>query len=168
MQNPSGGVECYVTGEAGAVYVVSRLISPEIGIQILRADGYEIDNLELSESFPDIGWTEIEVNQPDLIARISEITEEPSSGNITVLLNDRVAAVATTQSMLADDVTRDLADAIDLMGFEVAIKDHFIVVTRDLWQDTGITRVGLITNDPAIKSSHLSLGPPGHGLNGPQ
>ena len=125
-------------------------------IRILRIDGSEIDNLQLLENFPGIEWTEIEVNQEGLEARIREIQEPPTSGEIIVHLNDRSVSVDTSLYFDAFGVTHGLMDAINAGGFAAFVEPPWIIVTYDLQENVGLTKVGLVSTDPSIVASDIT------------
>ena len=160
MQIPSGGgdSDCVVQDDSGA-YTVRRLPDPLIGIEILYADGTEIDNLQLIENFRGIEWTEIELNRDGMEARIREIYEVPTSGEITVQLNDRSASVDTSLYFDGFGVTHALVTAIGDAGFLAFYESPWIIVYYDGQANRGLTKVGLVSTDSSIAESDIMLAP---------
>ena len=149
---------CIVPGENGD-YVIRPLKDPLIGFEILREDGSEIDNLSLWEDFPGIEWTELEVNQRDLLARIGDFQGIPTNGEVIVTLNRRDVRVDTGSHTQAFEVTRALVNAIERAGFTVSHEPPYALVTWDTLYNRGLTHVSLRSNDPGLVRSELALEP---------
>ena len=150
---------CLVTHHTGN-YLVYFL--PPAGLEIYREDFSEIDRLRFRENYPEIEWTEVHVNQPELVAEVQEFTEDPSSGVITLTLNDWPVRVQTAWSSTPSELTQALVKAVQDAGFDASYRRSFIVVAEDLRDPelpVGITRVRFESTDPNIVTSEIALEP---------
>jgi hypothetical protein len=165
QQNPPGSSDdgCIVSHETGD-YRVTRLPAPLVGLRIVRAeDSSEIERLRFLETYPGLTWTAIEVDQPDLVAIITEIDEAPSSGLIELTLNGRVVpAVNTAFYANPRQVSFALVAAIEQAGFDVTYQRPYITVIHDNVNDAGLTRIRFRSTDPAIVRSEIALEPQEH------
>jgi hypothetical protein len=136
-------------------------VADDASVEIRRSDGTEIDDLRCREDASRLQAVTLSVDRPDLIARIHAPVEVPSAGTILVTLNDRTVAVATRGLRTADAVTQALVRALEATQFQVAWEPPFIVVWRDLLNNSGISVASFRSTDPAIVRSDLSLLPSG-------
>lgn len=155
--NPTSQTYCPFTRED---YKVSWLPAPRIGIQILRLDNTEVDSLFLRENDPSIQWTKLEVLRAGLVAKIGEIQEHPSSGFISVTLNNRPIVVQTA-GLDPAGANAALVAQIRNNGFVVTHEPPYIVVWFDRSAGLTLTQVGFRSMDPLITRSELRLEPPG-------
>jgi len=160
LEMDSGGPDdgCVVPGDTGD-YIVRKLDPPLIGIEILRIDGSEIDNVELFESFPGIGWTQLHVDREDLLARIRLFSEQSLGGRIEITLNYRALSVDTRYFRGASDLNQGVAEALRAAGFDARYEPPDILVHWDRVRDSGLKHVGLRTLDPGLVTSELALEP---------
>jgi len=162
QQNPPAPSDdgCIVTHETGN-YRVTPLPYPLVGLNIVREeDSSEIERLHFLETYPELTWIEIEVQQLNLVAIISEIEGAPSSGLIEVTLNDRpVPAIETAFHADSGDVTHALVAAIRQAHFQVQYQRPYIVVTKDRTTGSGLTKIRFRSTDPGITRSEIALEP---------
>lgn len=143
-------------------YNVWFLPGPQVGIQIHRLDGGEVNSLFLRENDPNITYTAIEVDRPGMIARIGRFEGAPTGRNrVSVWVNDREIDVDTRERSSGDDVTRDLAARLPLYGFSVILEPAYIVITGDHEAGTGITKIRLVSTDSGMVKSEIRIDPPG-------
>jgi hypothetical protein len=152
--DPDGCIVSHHTGN----YLISPLVD-FFGFSVFREDGTEIDHLVLLETIPGIRWTEIEVDQPGLVAIISGILERPAGGWLTVWLNDREFTISTFGYSSGGLLSRALAAAISANDFTVAFDRGTITVIRDNKTGGGLKRVGMEIIDLAIIRTQLALEP---------
>jgi len=146
---------CIVVHETGN-YVIAPL-DQGYGFTVLREDGSEIEHLYLLETVPGIKWTEVAVDQDGLMARIASFVERPTSGTVTVWLNERTVEVDTWSSNNGAQLTRALENAIREAGFSVMSDRDYLYVTWDHLEKQSLRRLGLGTTDSAIIRTELAL-----------
>jgi hypothetical protein len=165
-EQPSGSEGgCLVPHETGNYWVTPLDSPPPFGLHILREDLTEIERLHFWENYPEITWMEIYVEQPNLIARIGEMTGTPAGGQIIVTLNGRIVPVDTAFTDTASDVNQALVVAIAGARFKVAYDRPYIKVIRDELFDVGLTRVAFESTDSGIVQSEVYLEPARVGPN---
>jgi hypothetical protein len=153
---PSGGG----SGESCPSDVPQYLITgiPD-GLQILTADGGEIDDLRAVVRGPAVSRVTVGLNRPDRIGRIAEVGELPSSGVITIGLNNRKAAQVTTDGLGIEEVNGALYRRITDSGFTVVRRNGYFEVLADRIEQRGITHVEWESTDPGIVNKDLALAP---------
>ena len=122
---------------------------PYYGIRILRLDGSEIERLSFRETDPGIKTTRVTVNQPNLVAIVGLVTQEPArNGVIQLTVDEHDITVATIKTPTSVQLNSRIIDALAPAGYQVEVINDTILI-RSEWgvrsvlfrsTDTGITR----------------------------
>jgi len=146
-----------VRDAAGNLYVVeAQLTEPPFGLEILRANGRELDRLSLRENDPALQINTITVDFPGLLARIGRTRETPSGGAVIIRLNQVEIQVPTDAADSPATLDDKILNEILAAGFEAELGPEFLVVLRDR-EGQSLRRVGIQSLDAAIVSSHIGL-----------
>jgi hypothetical protein len=171
---PSGDIQDLAEDQSGSDctdpndrsdFTVNLIGTPPIGLSIIRNDGAEPEKLLFRENDANIQWTTVQVDRPNLVARIGEVAERPQGGAISLWLDPRhpgdLITVTTTPSMTAEAVNRALLGAIQMRGFTARRSGGFFVVgASGAFTDAGIRYVSFRSTDAGIRKSDLQLIPP--------
>jgi hypothetical protein len=94
------------------------------------------------------------------VAKVGKITETPSSGDVSISINDEVTPVqVTTDGMTATDVNDALMAQMVDRGWTINLEGSYIVIERGT-EGAHVTRVSFRSTDPAIVRSELRIEQP--------